>query len=337
MSDRNIVETYVPVPPAQLGGYSESRIVFEIYTDVSPLIASIAKDRIRLLLILVGFLGLLYVVLFLIVRRADRILDRQYADSKQAEAALSAAKEHAELANRAKTDFLANVSHELRTPLNAILGFSEILSDQHFGPTGTEKKYREYATDIHSSAEHLLTLVNDLLDISIVEAGETLLDKEEFSIKDLIADCTHTVGENANSKGIDLTMMVPEDLPSIFADRRAIKQILLNLLSNAVKFTPAGGKITVLANASDLNTEIVVADTGQGIPPEHLPHITKPFNRSERNTHKTDTGWGLGLAISKSLIDLHDGEIDVDSQLGKGTTVTVSLPNGVPQSNAMQT
>ena len=251
-------------------------------------------------------------------------------EQRRAEAARDEAFRETERANQAKSEFLATMSHELRTPLNAILGFSDILSNQYFGPPGAEK-YQEYARDIHSSGVHLLELVNDLLDVSAIEAGKTALDKEALSIEDMITDCTHTITEMIEAKGIDLETKVPKDLPPLYADSRAIKQVLLNLLSNAVKFTPDGGKITVEANMSEQDTEIVVTDTGTGIPTKRLPNIMKPFIRGERDPYKTDRGWGLGLSISKSLVELHDGEMDIKSQLGKGTTVTVSLPNNGPQ------
>tara|TARA_Y100000031_G_C8244889_1_gene397538 strand:+ start:119 stop:2884 length:2766 start_codon:yes stop_codon:yes gene_type:complete len=239
---------------------------------------------------------------------------------------LLAAKGQAETSNRAKSEFLAAMSHDLRTPLNAILGFADILSHQYFGPTS--EKYKEYAENIHSSGEHLLELVSDILDLSTIEAGKRSLVKEKLSIMEIVTECERIVEEKARSNGIDLVMEVAKDLPPLYADRRAFKQILLNLLANAVKFTPEGGKITVSAKASKKNTILKVSDTGRGISAEKLPGLTDPFTKGGHNPYLAEKGWGLGLTITKSLIDLHDGELDIESKVGKGTVVTVTLPNG---------
>ena len=247
-------------------------------------------------------------------------------ERKKAQEALAAAKREAEHASRAKSEFLAAMSHDLRTPLNAILGFSDILSHQYFGPI--DDKYREYAEDIKASGEHLLTLVNDILDLSTIEAGKQSLVKEKLSTMEIITECERIVEDKARSHGIDLVTEVPEDLPPLYADRRASKQILLNLLSNAVKFTPQGGRITVSATASKKNTTLKIADTGKGIPPEKLPGLTDPFTRADADPYLTEPGWGLGLTITKSLVELHDGTLDIKSRVGKGTTVTVTFPSG---------
>ena len=246
----------------------------------------------------------------------------------EAQKAANAALQEAEAANRAKSEFLATMSHELRTPLNAILGFAEILSHQYFGPISD--KYKEYAEDIQSSGEHLLTLINDILDLSTIEAGKQSLVKEKLSTEEIVAECERIVEDKARSHGIDLVTEVPKDLPPLYADRRAAKQILLNLLSNAVKFTPQGGRVTVSVKASKRNTTLKIADTGKGIPAENLPKLTDPFTRINPNPYQTEQGWGLGLAITKSLIDLHDGKLDIKSTVGKGTTVTVTFPNEAP-------
>ncbi|MAF96579.1 MAG: hypothetical protein CMM60_12600 [Rhodospirillaceae bacterium] len=227
--------------------------------------------------------------------------------------------------NRAKSEFLAAMSHDLRTPLNAILGFADILTHQYFGPIND--KYQEYADDIQSSGHHLLTLVNEILDLSTIEAGKQSLDKEKLSTMEFITECQRIVEDKARARGIDLLTKVPKDLPPLYADKRASKQILLNLLSNAVKFTPQGGKITVSAEASKKNTTLKIADTGKGIPANKLPKLTDPFTRVGGDPYLAEPGWGLGLTITKSLVDLHDGTLDIKSIVGKGTTVTVTLPN----------
>ena len=243
--------------------------------------------------------------------------------------ALIAAKGEAETASHAKSQFLAAVSHELRTPLNAILGFSQILKGEYFGPLGN-KKYQEYAKDIDSSGEHLLSLVDDLLDISTIEAGKQSLSKEELSTTEVITECVKIVDRKALNGDIYLVTSASEDLPPLYADFRATKQILLNLLSNAIKFTPKGGKITVSAKAGETDTTITVTDTGKGIPAEKLPELTDMFIRAEDDSYKAEKGWGLGLSITKSLVELHGGKLDIKSKVGKGTTVTVTLPNSAP-------
>lgn len=238
----------------------------------------------------------------------------------------TAALVEAEQASQAKSEFLATMSHEFRTPLNAILGFSDIISHQYLGPHG-QRKYMEYAEDIHSSGEHLLEMVNDLLDISAIEAGKQSLNKELLTVNEMVAESFSAIGQKAQEKDIELLTEISETLPPLYADKRATRQILLNLLTNAVKFTLEGGRITVSAKASKQKITLKVADTGQGIPAERLPNLTEPFTKGAVNPHRTVDGWGLGLAITKSLIDLHDGKLDIASKVGKGTTVTVTLPN----------
>tara|TARA_Y100000031_G_scaffold56866_1_gene64556 strand:- start:47 stop:1387 length:1341 start_codon:yes stop_codon:yes gene_type:complete len=251
------------------------------------------------------------------------------SDVAEAQETLRLAVEDAEQANQAKSEFLAAMSHELRTPLNAILGFADIIGREYLGPIGN-RNYLEYAEDIQSSGEHLLSLVNDLLDISTIEAGELALNKEELSIREVVLETFHTVAVQAANNDIQLVTQANWDLPPLYADRRALRQILMNLASNAIKFTPKGGKITMSVRASKGETIFQVADTGVGISVDRLPSLTEPFSRIEHEPDKATEGWGLGLAITKSLVDLHKGTMEIESEIGKGTTVTVSLPNVRP-------
>ena len=255
------------------------------------------------------------------------VMLQDITERKHAQDRMMAAKNEAEAATRAKSEFLAAMSHDLRTPLNAILGFADILTNQYLGPIND--KYREYAADIHSSGEHLLTLVNETLDLSTIEAGKQSLVKEKLQAEEIITECVKIVGEKACNNDIKLIIETPDKLPLLYADRRATKQILINLLSNAVKFTPAGGKVMVSAIATKQNFGLKVADTGKGIPAENLPFLTDPFNRLNDDPYLSELGWGLGLSITKSLIDLHEGEMSIKSKVGKGTTVTVTFPNDV--------
>lgn len=173
-------------------------------------------------------------------------------------------------------------------------------------------------------------MVDDLLDISIIEAGKKFLKKERLSTKVIITGCMKLVAKKVQNGGINLVLSAPEDLPPLYADLRATKQILLNLLSNAIKFTPNGGKISVSVKATKRNTTIKIVDTGRGIPAEKLPELINMFVRTESDPYVAEKGWGLGLSITKSLVDLHNGKLDIKSKVGKGTTVTVTLPNGAP-------
>jgi len=247
-------------------------------------------------------------------------------ERKHAEASLRTALVEAERANNAKSEFLATMSHEFRTPLNAILGFSEMMRAQYFGPLGS-KNYNEYANDIYDSGEHMLELVNDVLDIAAIEAGKRSIVKEVITIDELLKSCIRNVEEAAEQKIINLSVDVAEDLPLLYADRRSTIQVIHNLLSNAIKFTPRDGKVSVSASAADHEIVIKVMDSGIGISADHLPEITEPFIQADADPHYTQEGTGLGLSIVKSLVEAHDGTLNIESEIDKGTTVTVSLPS----------
>jgi two-component system cell cycle sensor histidine kinase PleC len=236
----------------------------------------------------------------------------------------AAEKTRAEEANQAKSKFLANMSHELRTPLNAIIGFSEIMESGMFGPLGAEK-YNEYCSDIRSSGEYLLDVINDILDMAKIEAGRMRLDFEELNLDTLLTEAIRVVSPRAQDKQLDLVAKISPEL-GLRADRRALKQIVLNLLSNAVKFTPAGGRVTVRGRSADRCIVLAIADTGIGISKDALARLGRPFEQVESQLTKSHHGSGLGLAIAKSLVELHGGQMRIRSSPGKGTLVVVRMP-----------
>jgi two-component system cell cycle sensor histidine kinase PleC len=234
----------------------------------------------------------------------------------------------AESANKAKSEFLANMSHELRTPLNAINGFSEIMMNEMFGPLG-DQRYKGYSLDIHNSGQHLLALINDILDMSKIEAGKMNLKFEAMHLEDVAEDAVRLIRNRAEAAGLTLNVEFPH-LPEVEADYRAVKQVLLNLLSNAIKFTPRAGSVTVRAEVRrdpfGDKVKVSVTDTGIGIAKEDLARLARPFEQVESQFSKTTQGTGLGLALTKSLITMHDGVLEMHSQPGEGTTVSFTLP-----------
>ncbi|MEA3028203.1 MAG: two-component system, cell cycle sensor histidine kinase PleC, partial [Alphaproteobacteria bacterium] len=231
-------------------------------------------------------------------------------------------------ANQAKSKFLANMSHELRTPLNAIIGFSEIMASGMFGALGSDK-YVEYCRDIHGSGEYLLDVINDVLDMSKIEAGRLKLDLESVELDRELSDALRVVTTRAQDKKLNVTSRIASGV-CLTADRRALKQIALNLLSNAVKFTPENGRITVRGRLSRGAVVIGIQDSGIGIARDALQKLGRPFEQVESQLTKTHHGSGLGLAIAKSLIELHGGVMRIRSTLGAGTTVVVRLPLAGP-------
>ncbi len=254
------------------------------------------------------------------------VLLRDVTERKQIERVIVVAKEQAELASRAKSEFLANMSHELRTPLNAILGFSEIIRDRALGDD--EDKYNQYAADIHTSGDHLLQIINDILDLAKIEAGQTELDEDRVDVADIVLSCLRLVEERARDAGVELSTDIATALPALRADTRKLKQILINLLSNAVKFTPEGGSVVVharLDSAGEL--ELTVRDTGIGISSADIPRALAPFNQIDRGTlNRRHEGTGLGLPLVRSLCELHGGTFSLDSEVNVGTAATVRFP-----------
>ncbi len=258
------------------------------------------------------------------LRKSQHALEIQTAELADLAEKYAEEKTRAEEANQAKSKFLANMSHELRTPLNAIIGFSEIMESAMFGPLGAAK-YTEYSRDIRESGEYLLDVINDILDMSKIEAGGIRLTPEIVELEPILADCLRVVSTRAGEKHLTLNAEIDPGI-HLHADRRAVKQIALNLLSNAVKFTPDGGAVTMRGRQRGGKITVAIADNGIGIPKEALRKLGRPFEQVESQLTKRHQGSGLGLAIAKSLADLHGGAMRICSTLGKGTTVVVRLP-----------
>jgi two-component system cell cycle sensor histidine kinase PleC len=236
------------------------------------------------------------------------------------------ARRRAETANKAKSRFLATMSHELRTPLNAIMGFSEVMKEQVMGPL-ENPTYREYANNIYQSGGHLLHLINEILDLSRIEAGRYELNEDRISLIDIAEDCHRLLKLKAETKGLDLVENYAQGLPPVWADQRAMRQILLNLMSNALKFTPKGGRIVVtIAPDEDGAMVISVLDTGPGIPADEIPKVLQAFGQGSLAHETAEGGTGLGLPIVQSLIELHGGTFELRSELRRGTEAIVRLP-----------
>ena len=250
---------------------------------------------------------------------------RDITDRKVQEAELTRARDEAESASRAKSQFLANMSHELRTPLNAVIGFSEILNRELFGALG-EARYRDYARLIHESGEHLLNVVNDILDMSKIEAGKFNIVKEPFDVGSLVRSCCDIMQHTAEQRGITLIADVAPGIPELPADKRACKQMLLNVIANAIKFTEEGGWVRASARVVRGNVEFVVADNGIGIAAEDLPKLGNPFVQANNSYDRSYEGAGLGLSVVKGLARLHGGRFELESTLGQGTTAIIALP-----------
>ncbi|MEZ5923472.1 MAG: HAMP domain-containing sensor histidine kinase [Hyphomicrobiaceae bacterium] len=268
--------------------------------------------------------GLNATVMTMLEYKAEK--DSLIAELEHATSISEEARRRAEEANVAKSRFLANMSHELRTPLNAILGFSEVMKTEMMGPM-QNPTYREYAENIHSSGKHLLHVINEILDLSRIEAGKHELAEEAVHLVDVVEDCERLLKLKAESKALKLIEAMEENLPPIWADERALRQICINLLGNAIKFTPPGGQITLGVFGCDDGSQILsVKDTGPGIPKEELPRVMQAFGQGSLAHTAAEGGSGLGLPIVKSLVELHGGTFELKSEVRRGTEVIVHLP-----------
>lgn len=252
--------------------------------------------------------------------------DNLIVDLEEATLASNESRRRAEEANIAKSRFLATMSHELRTPLNAIIGFSEIMKGEMLGPLPNDS-YKEYVSDIHASGEHLLTLINEILDLSRIEAERYDLVEEPVLIAEVVEDCKALIHIRAKNKNVTLNFSHEQNMPRVWADQKAMRQVILNLLSNAVKFTPQGGEINVMAGwTSGGGQYVTVQDNGPGIPESEIPTVLSQFGQGSSAIKNAEQGTGLGLPISQALINIHGGTFDIQSKLRVGTTVTISLP-----------
>lgn len=268
-------------------------------------------------------IGLAFGALILAYAASSR---RQLAQREEMAQALLVAKEQADAANQSKTRFLAHMSHELRTPLNTILGFAELMETTDANDPHRIERYREYCRNIRDSGEHLLHLIDDLLDLSKIEANRKTLNLEETDLKAEIRRCMDMMSAQAMSAKIQLEAEVPTDLPNLQVDRRSFRQVLLNLLSNAVKFTLSGGQVSLSADFDEKVVRLTVADTGIGIPTDRIALLGRPFETLDDPLLHKPKGTGLGLALSTALIQLHGGTMEISSEIGQGTTVIVTLP-----------
>ncbi len=264
-------------------------------------------------------------IIAMLTYRAEK--DYLIAEIEEAKAFSDEARRQAEEANIAKSRFLATMSHELRTPLNAILGFSEVMKDELFGEH-QNATYKEYSRDIHDSGQHLLNLINEILDLSRIEAGRYDLHEESFRLSDLAVDCCRLLRIKADKKNVQIIENYNDQKTKVWADERAIRQIILNLLSNAVKFTPAGGMIIITISLSENHgLTLHVKDNGPGIPKDEIPTILSNFGQGSLAHETAEGGSGLGLPIVKALVEMHEGQFELQSELRKGTDVFVYLPS----------
>ncbi|MDE2352634.1 MAG: MASE1 domain-containing protein [Alphaproteobacteria bacterium] len=293
---------------------------------------SIAGHSLPVQIVIVQIFGA--VLSFTVVLAGAMLEERRRLENHMADAVTRAeeariealvARDAAETANRTKSMFLANMSHELRTPLNAVIGFSELMRGELYGPLG-HAKYREYVQLVHDAGSHLLDLINDVLDMSKIEAGKFEIDRRTLDLCQVVAECVTLMAGRAADAGVELSADIPASSIMVCADRRALKQILLNLLSNGLKFTPAGGTVRVFAAPGPERFVFGVQDSGIGIPHEALEKLGQPFMQLRESASHTHKGTGLGLALVRSLARLHGGNLQIESRQGAGTTATVEIP-----------
>ncbi len=318
IEDRDVLSSYIPIS----NSFGEIEGVFEIYYDVTRLLQETENSQVLEIAVVAGAMAVLYVALVLVVWYSEQRRKRQQEENLRLVRAAAVAEE----ASRMKSEFMAHMSHELRTPLNAILGLSEVVKTQLFGPIGSTR-YLDYAKDIWASGQHLLAIVDDVLDMAKAEAGQITLEETEFEVPKMLAACLGEYTARSDEANVRLALDAPKTLPYLRADRRRVKQIVLNLLSNAVEFTPAGGTVTMEAiETPSGGLRISIADTGLGIAEEDIPKVLVPFSRAGGPYSANVGGVGLGLSIAKALAAMHDATLEINSRVKTGTRVTVEFP-----------
>jgi signal transduction histidine kinase len=311
---RLLLAALLPIP--DLSGWEVGRVV--VTTDATPLRQEFLRD-------LAGIVGAIAIVGIVLVTAFHWLLDRVQRRLAQTEARLVETARAAQAASEAKTMFLATMSHELRTPLNAIIGFSEIMKGQMLGPLENEA-YKGYVADIHRSGTDLLKLINDILDIARLEGGHIELRPQRLAPGEIAESCLRSVAGRARREGISLVHDLPSGLPAVLADELRLKQVLLNLLTNAIKFTPVGGTVDLSLAEGNGMLSFRVADTGIGMKPEDIPKVLDPFVQLADQMTRDHDGAGLGLPLTKSLVELHGGRLEIQSQPGRGTVATALFP-----------
>lgn len=324
----NVVRTYLPIIPDTSSPLKRQRIpaVLILVYDFTPVWKNPGLLQTALTIGMIVLFVLLFASIVYASWKTEKLLTQQYEKASE----LISAKENAEVESEEKSKFLANVSHELRTPLNAIIGFSEILKDEVMGPINNPQ-YKDYINDIHSSGVHLLSLINDILDYSKADAGKLEVHLAEVDITKVMKNSLRLMDPRAKEANVHLISEIPKEHIVIKTDAKRLKQVLLNLLSNAVKFTPAEGKVTLLA-WKDITKNLVVIevqDTGVGIAPKDISKVMQTFGQVENELSRKYEGTGLGLPLSKRLIQMMGGSMEIQSKLNEGTTVTLRLPVAV--------
>ncbi|WP_330083233.1 HAMP domain-containing sensor histidine kinase [Methylocystis iwaonis] len=312
---------YAAILPASLASVAYIAVAARGAQTIAPLVAMVAASQVFFYVLARRFHQLASESLFFRAEKNELI-----AELEQAKANSDEARRRSEEANLAKSRFLATMSHELRTPLNAILGFSEVLKNELFGPH-SNPAYKEYSSDIHSSGQHLLMLINEILDLSRVEAGRYELKEESVSLVNVAQECRHLLTIRAQKRDINLVEALEPSMPRIWVDERAVRQVILNLLTNAIKFTPQGGQVTLKVGWTSAGGQYVaIKDTGPGIPEEEIAVVMASFGRGTLAQKNADEGTGLGLPIVKGLVELHGGQFMLKSKVREGTEAIVIFP-----------
>ncbi len=317
---KQVTRSFIPISQSETGKAASLLIV---YSDISNIWRNPTQLQTMIITIVVGIFLAIFIIMYISMMRFERLISKQY----EANLDLVKDKAAAEAENRDKSQFLANVSHELRTPLNAIIGFSEIIKDEVMGPVNNPQ-YMEYIRDIHLSGVHLLSLINDILDFSKLEAGKLEVNMQQTDVTKILKNSMRLVAPSASEAKVELKTDIPKEHFILVIDAKRLKQVLLNLLSNAIKFTPEGGfvKLAVWHNVTKRQLIIEVEDSGVGIAPKDISRVMQQFGQVENKLSRKYEGTGLGLPLSKKLVELMGGNMDLTSEVGIGTKVIISMP-----------